>query len=80
MMSAHVTEFFIARVAEDKMDTVKTAVEARQATLASNLNYPGNDDMIKDYQLVVNGSYIFFAIVENADTAVEIFNGFTKPE
>ncbi|MEG1720746.1 MAG: DUF4358 domain-containing protein [Pseudoflavonifractor sp.] len=78
MMSAHVTEFLIAKVAPGKMDAVKKACETRQATLAGMNQYPDNIALVKDYQLVVNGDYILFAIDNYAKDMAEIFNTYTK--
>lgn len=78
MMSATITEFFLAEVADGKMDTVKALVQARQEALADGFLYPSMVALVDDYQLVVNGNYILFCITEDADTAVEIFDGYTK--
>ncbi|MEG2119150.1 MAG: DUF4358 domain-containing protein [Pseudoflavonifractor sp.] len=78
MMSAHVTEFLIAKVASGKMDAVKKACEDRQAALAGMNQYPDNVVLVKDYQLVVNGDYILFAIDNYAGDMADIFNTYTK--
>lgn len=78
MMSAHITEFFIAKVKDGKMDAVKAALQARQEALAGGFLYPSLVELVEDYKLVVNGNYILFCITENADQAVEIFDDYTK--
>ncbi|MEG0441723.1 MAG: DUF4358 domain-containing protein, partial [Oscillospiraceae bacterium] len=78
MMSAHVTEFFIAKVKSGKMDTIKAACAKRQGDLAGGFLYPDNITLVESYQLVTNGDYILFCITEKADKAVEIFNGALK--
>lgn len=75
MMSASISEFFIAEVAEGQMDTVKAAVVARQATLAGGFLYPSMMDLVEGYQLKISGNYIFFGIAENVADALVIFEG-----
>ena len=76
MMNVNATEFFIAKVKDGKMDTVKAAIQARQASLENQWStyLPDQYEMVKNYKLTVNGSYIFFAIGEYAEQAEKLFN------
>lgn len=80
LMNVQATEFFIAKVKDGKMDTVKSAVESRQADLEAQWSQylPDQLELVQGYQLVVNGNYILFAISEYASDAVSIFNSYTK--
>ena len=79
MMNVHATEFFLAKVADGKMDDVKKALENRQATLEQqwSMYLPDQYALVKDYQLVVNGNYVLFCICEDTDTVVKLFNDAT---
>ena len=76
MMNVHATEFFLAKVKDGKMDDVKAALESRQATLEQQWSQylPDQYALVKNYQLVVNGNYVFFCIAEDADSVVSLFN------
>ena len=76
MMNVSATEFFIAKVKEGKMDTVKAALEARQANLdAQWATYlPDQYELVQNYKLTTNGSYIFFGISKFAGQAEGLFN------
>ena len=78
LMSAHVTEFLIAKVAAGRMDAVKDACEARAETLKGGNLYPSTVELVENYKLIANGDYLLFCIAENADQVVEIFNSYTK--
>ncbi len=80
LMGVHSTEFFIAKVKDGKMDAVKAGIAKRQADLdAQWAQYlPEQYELVKNYKLVTNGSYVLFAISEYADDAVSIFNSYTK--
>ena len=80
MMATHATEFFIAKVKDGKMDTVKAAVEKRQDDLEAQWSQylPEQLELVKNYKLVTNGNYILFAISDSADAAVTAFNTYTK--
>lgn len=80
LMGVHATEFFVAEVKDGKMDTVKAGVEKRQADLDTQWSQylPEQYELVKNYKLVTNGNYILFAIGEQADQAVSIFNSYTK--
>lgn len=79
-MNTQATEFFIAQVQPDKMDTVKTALENRQAALEEQWSQylPDQLELVKNYKLVTNGDYIMFAVTEYADEVVTEFNTYTK--
>lgn len=79
-MNTQATEFFIAQVQSGKMDTVKQALEKRQADLEVQWSeyLPDQLELVKNYKLVTNGDYIFFAIADCADDAVNEFNTYTK--
>ena len=79
-MNTQATEFFIAQVQSGKMDTVKAALEARQASLEEQWSYylPSQLELVQNYQLVINGDYIMFAVAECASEAVTEFNTYTK--
>ena len=80
LMGVHSTEFFIAKVKDGKMDTVKAGIAKRQADLdAQWAQYlPEQYELVKNYKLVTNGNYVLFAVSEHADQAVSIFNSNTK--
>lgn len=80
LANVQATEFFIAKVKDGSMDTVKAAVQGRQKDLVDSWSQylPAQLELVEDYQLVVNGSYIFFAVSYEADTAAGIFNSYTK--
>ena len=80
MMSPHATEFFIAKVKDGSMDTVKAAVQERQSYLDRQWStyLPAQYELVQNYKLVTNGNYILFAVSEHADKAVEIFTSYTK--
>lgn len=79
-MNTQATEFFIAQVQPDKMDTVKAALEKRQADLETQwAQYlPDQLELVQNYQLVTSGDYIMFAIADCAEEAVTEFNTYTK--
>lgn len=79
-LAVHATEFFIAEVKEGKMDTVKAAVESRQAALVQQWSQylPEQLELVENYQLVTSGNYILFAVSEYADEAVSAFNSYTN--
>ena len=39
---------------------------------------PAQLELVQNYQLVINGNYILFAVSEYAEEAVEIFNSYTN--
>lgn len=79
-MNTQATEFFIAQVQPGKMDTVKAALEKRQADLAEQWSQylPDQLELVQNYKLVTNGDYILFAVAGCADEAVNEFNTYTK--
>lgn len=80
MVNVQATEFFIAKVKDGKMDTVKAAVEKRQDDLEAQWSQylPEQLELVQNYKLVTNGNYILFAVSEYADQAVTAFNTYTK--
>lgn len=79
-MNTQATEFFIAQVQPGKMDTVKAALEKRQADLLEQWKQylPDQLELVENYQLATNGDYILFAIADCAADAVNEFNNCTK--
>lgn len=79
-MNTQATEFFIAQVQPGKLDTVKAALEQRQADLLEQWKQylPDQLELVENYQLVTNGDYILFAIADCAGEAVTEFNTYTK--
>ena len=79
-MNTQATEFFIAQVQPGQMDTVKAALEARQATLHSQWSQylPAQLELVENYKLVTSGDYILFAVTEYADDVVNDFNNNVK--
>lgn len=80
MVNVQATEFFIAKVKDGKMDTVKAAVEKRQDDLEAQWSQylPEQLELVQNYKLVTNGNYILFAVSEYAGEAVTAFNTYTK--
>lgn len=80
LMGVHSTEFFIAKVKDGKMDTVKAGIAKRQADLDAQWSQylPEQYELVQNYKLVTNGNYVLFAISEYAGDAVTIFNSYTK--
>ncbi|MBM6887413.1 DUF4358 domain-containing protein, partial [Pseudoflavonifractor phocaeensis] len=80
LMGVHATEFFVAEVKDGKIDTVKAGIAKRQADLDTQWSQylPEQYELVKNYKLVTNGNYVLFAIGEQADQAVSIFNSYTK--
>lgn len=79
MMMVHATEFFLAKVKDGKLDTVKEALVARQAALDEQWSWylPEQYELVKNYQLITNGNYILFCVCEEADSVVSLFNDAT---
>lgn len=75
-MNVQATEFFVAKVKEGKMDTVKAALESHQANLDAQWStyLPDQYALVKNYKLTTNGGYIFFAVSEYAEQAEKAFN------
>lgn len=80
LMGVHSTEFFIAKVKDGKMDTVKAGIAKRQADLDAQWSQylPEQYELVQNYKLVTNGNYVLFAVSEYANDAVTIFNSYTK--
>lgn len=78
MISATIHEFFIARVADGKLDAVKAACETRQKNLAGGFLYPSQTELVSNYKIVTSGNYILFCITDDTDAAVTAFQTFAK--
>jgi len=80
LMNVHATEFFIAQVKEGKLDAVKSAVEARQAALEEQWKQylPDQLELVQNYKLTTSGSYLLFAIGEDAAGVETAFLDCTK--
>lgn len=80
LINVSATEFFIAKVKDGKMDAVKKAVKARQASLEEQWKQylPEQLELVQNYKLVTNGNYLLFVVSEYADSAVTAFNTYTK--
>lgn len=80
MMAVHATEFFVAEVKDGKMDAVKAGIAKRQADLVAQWSQylPDQLELVENYKLVTSGNYVLFAISDQADQAVSIFNSSTK--
>ena len=76
MMNVHATEFFLAKVKEGKLDTVKEALENRQAALEQqwSMYLPDQYALVQNAKLVTNGNYVLFCVSEDADSVVSLFN------
>ena len=68
-MNTTATEFFIGEVKDGKMDTVKAALEARQAALDEEWSkyLPEQYELVQNYQLVTSGNYVIFVISDQVD-------------
>lgn len=78
-MSTSLTEVFIAKVKDGKMDSVKSACQSRQQGLAEDAEfYPDTGAYVDSYQLVTNGSWILFAVCDGAGAVASTFNSLTK--
>ena len=76
MMNVHATEFFMAKVKDGKLDTIKEALENRQANLEQqwSMYLPDQYALVQNAKLVTNGNYVLFCISEDADSVVNLFN------
>jgi len=78
-MSTSIEEIFIARVKSGKMDSVKSACEARQKGMAEDAAfYPDTGAYVDGYQLVTNGDWVMFCVCQDPSGAVSAFNDCTK--
>lgn len=79
-MNTTATEFFIAQVKDGKMDTIKAALEDRQADMDAEWSkyLPEQYELVQNYKLVSSGNYVLFVVSEHADDAVSIFNTYAK--
>lgn len=80
MMNVHATEFFIAKVNDGKMETVKAAIEKRHEDLIAQweMYLPAQLELVQNAKIVENGNYILFAIAQDVENVVSIFDELTK--
>ena len=80
MINVKATEFFIAKVKDGKMDTVKEGIAKRQADLDEqwSMYLPDQLELVQNYKLVDSGDYVMFAVTEYADDIVKAFEDAVK--
>lgn len=80
LMNVHATEFFIAKVKEGKMDTVKEAITKRQADLVTvwERYLPDQYELVQNYKLETEGNYVLFCVSAQADEVVGLFQDAAK--
>lgn len=71
-------EHFVAEVKPGKMDDVKAGLEKRAEDLnrawSERDDMPQAYDVVKNYQIIEMGDYIYFGVADNIDSKVDIFN------
>lgn len=79
-MNVHATEFFMAKVKEGQMDSVKEAIEKRQADLVAvwERYLPDQYELVQNYKLETEGSYVLFCVCAQADEVVGLFRDAAK--
>ena len=80
LMNVHATEFFIAKVKDGKMDTVKEAIAKRQADLVTvwEQYLPEQYELVQNYKLETEGNYVLFCVCAQADEVVGLFRDAAK--
>lgn len=80
LMNVHATEFFIAKVKDGKMDTVKEAIAKRQADLVTvwEQYLPEQYELVQNYKLETEGNYVLFCVCAQADEVVGLFQDAAK--
>ena len=80
MMNVHATEFFIAKVKDGKMDSVKEAIAKRQADLVTvwEQYLPEQYELVQNYKLETEGNYVLFCVCAQADEVVGLFRDAAK--
>ena len=80
MMNVHATEFFIAKVKDGKMDSVKEAIAKRQADLVTvwEQYLPEQYELVQNYKLETEGNYVLFCVCAQADEVVGLFHDAAK--
>lgn len=73
--SVHATEFFIAHVQPEKMDSVLNDLmkHADEVHAQWSQYLPDQLALVENYQLRTNGDYVFFGIAEKAEEALKAF-------
>lgn len=79
-MNVHATEFFIAKVKDGKLDTVKEALTKRQASLDEQWSQylPEQYELVQNYKLETEGNYVLFCVCAQADEVVGLFRDAAK--
>lgn len=79
-MNVHATEFFMAKVKEGQMDSVKEAIEKRQADLVAvwERYLPDQYELVQNYKLETEGNYVLFCVCAQADEVVGLFRDAAK--
>lgn len=80
LMNVHATEFFIAKVKDGKMDSVKEAIAKRQADLVTvwEQYLPEQYELVQNYKLETEGNYVLFCVSAQADEVVGLFQDAAK--
>lgn len=80
LMNVKADEFFVAKVSEGKMDSVKEGIAKRHEDVDAQwkLYLPDQYELVQKAKTIVNGDYILFVIGSEADTAEKVFNEMTK--
>lgn len=80
LMNVSATEFFIARVKEGSMDTVKAGAERRQQDLEAQWStyLPEQLELVQNYKLCTNGNYLLFVVSYDAETVAGLFDSCTN--
>lgn len=80
MMNVKAEEFLIVEAAEGKADTVKEAIDNRQAALDEQWKQylPDQYELVQNYKTVQVGNYFFFGVSENIEDAIAAFESMVK--
>lgn len=80
MMNVRADEFFVAKVKEGEMEDIEAGIAQRQEDLDATWSQylPDVYETVKDARVVKNGNYVLFAVSDNADDAVAVFDEMTK--
>ncbi len=75
LMNVTATEFFAAKVKSGNMDAVVEAIENRVSSLEQTwaTYLPEQYELVKQYELVQEGDYVFFAVSDHAAEMAENF-------
>ncbi len=80
MMNVHATEIFVAHVKDGQMENVKTALDARKASLDAtwSMYLPAQYELVKNSITLEKDGFILFAVTEHTDSIKTIFEKNTK--